>query len=74
MKNLTEFINESLFLLEKYERYFEIPPFEYEVIMQALEAYKDCDDRKKNEGNGCPSLKQLDMVIEFMKRGKFKKL
>lgn len=67
MKNLNEYINES------YERYFAIPPFEYEVIMQALEAYKDCDDRKKNEGNGCPDLKQLDGVIEFMKKGKFRK-
>lgn len=67
MKTLQNFIN------EKYERYFAIPPFEYEVIMQALRAYKDCDDRKKNEGNGCPDLKQLDMVIKFMEKTKFNK-
>ena len=50
---------------EKYERAFEVPPFEYEVIKQALTAYKDNDDRKKNAGNGAPDDKQLDNVIKW---------
>ena len=50
---------------EKYERVFEVPPFEYEVIKKALTAYKDNDDRKKNTGNGAPDDKQLDKVIKW---------
>ena len=46
MKNLTECINEA------YESHFDIPPYEYEVIMNALRAYRDNKDRKKNQGNG----------------------
>ena len=50
---------------EKYERVFEVPPFEYEVIKNALNAYKDNDDRKNNAGNGAPDDKQLDKVIKW---------
>ncbi len=50
---------------EKYERVFEIPPFEYEVIKKALNAYKDNDNRKKNAGNGEPDDAQLDKVIKW---------
>ena len=60
------------YVMEKYERKFEIPPYEYEVIMKALRAYKDNDERKKNAGNGEPDDKQLDGVIKFMENGKFK--
>lgn len=59
MKQIDQFIN------EKYERVFEVPPFEYEVIMKALIAYKDDDDRKKNQGNGRASDEQLDKVIKW---------
>jgi hypothetical protein len=62
MKSLVESINMS----ESYERYFAIPPYEYEVIMKALHAYKDNVDRKKNAGNGEPDDKQLNGVIKFM--------
>lgn len=50
---------------EKYERVFEVPPFEYEVIKQSLEAFKNDDNRKKNTGNGAPDDKQLDKVIKW---------
>lgn len=62
MKSLVESINVS----ESYEKHFAIPPYEYEVIMKALRAYKDNADRKKNAGNGEPDDKQLDGVIKFM--------
>ena len=66
MKGLVEHINEA------YERHFDIPPYEYEVIMQALRAYLDNKDRKKNKGNGEPTHKDLDGVIKFIgKKGRF---
>jgi hypothetical protein len=71
MKSLQECLEEGL-VNEKYERRFDIPPYEYEVIMKALRAYKDNDARKKNQGNGEPTDKDLEGVIKFMeKNGKF---
>lgn len=60
MKDIKEYM-----VNEKYERVFEVPPFEYEVIKKALNVYKDNDDRKKNAGNGEPDDKQLDKVIKW---------
>lgn len=58
------------FITEKYERVFEVPAFEYEVIKRALNAYKDNDYRKKNQGNGCATDKQLDDVIKWWEDSK----
>lgn len=49
----------------KYEKEYQIPPYEYSVINQALDAYKTDADRKNNQGNGRPSDKQLDDVIKW---------
>ena len=66
MKGLKDMLNEA------YERHFDIPPYEYEVIMNALRAYRDNKDRKKNQGNGEPTDKDLEGVIKFMKeKGRF---
>jgi hypothetical protein len=68
MKSLVEFVNEA------YERRFDIPPYEYEVIMKALRAYLDNKDRKKNQGNGEPTDKDLESVIKFMgEEGRFER-
>ena len=40
--------------------------------MNALRAYRDNKDRKKNQGNGEPTDKDLEGVIRFMKeKGRF---
>ena len=66
MKDIKSILNEA------YERHFDIPPYEYEVIMKALRAYRDNKDRKKNQGNGEPTDKDLEGVIRFMKeKGRF---
>jgi len=54
------------YILEAYDKKIVIPAFEYNVITKSLEAYKDNDERKKNEGNGRPSKDQLDKVIEYL--------
>lgn len=60
MKNIKEFL-----ITEKYEKIFEVPPFEYEVIKHALESYKNDANRKKNTGNGEATDDQLDKVIKW---------
>ena len=45
-----------------------IPPFEYSVILQALEAYVDNDDCKNNQGNGRPTNEQMKNVIKWFKK------
>lgn len=69
MKGLTEFVMEK----GRYDQTFTVDPLQYQIIMNALQAYKDNDDRKKNQGNGqhCTD-EQLDKVIKFWdKSGKF---
>ena len=65
MKNLTDYITEK-----KYDTRIVLPPFNKQLILQALEAYKDNDDRKKNEGNGQPTVQQIDDTIELLKNAK----
>lgn len=65
MKNLESFILEK----GKYDQTFDIPPFEYQVLMSALKAYKDNDERKKNQGNGHCTDEQLEKVIKFFDKG-----
>lgn len=65
MKNLDDFVNEK-----KYDYHCVIPPFNMQIIRQALEAYKDNDDRKKNEGNGKPDIKGIDDTLELLNKSK----
>lgn len=66
MKNITEYIDEARGKYPPYTLMVAIPPFEMSVIKKALEAYKDNDDRKRNEGNGRPSLKQLNDILDWL--------
>lgn len=66
MKNITEYIDEARGKYPLYTLMVAIPPFEMSVIKKALEAYKDDDDRKRNEGNGRPSLKQLNDILDWL--------
>ena len=61
MKNLKDYINEK-----KYDYHCVIPPFNMEVIKRALRAYKDNDDRKKNEGNGRPTKDQIEDTLKLL--------
>ena len=49
----------------KIDQEFKIPSDKVSVISQALEAYIDDDDRKKNQKNGRPTDDQLNKVIKW---------
>ena len=66
MEHLQTYINEARGKYPPYTLMVAIPPFEMSVIKNALKAYNDDPDRKKNEGNGHPDLKQLNDVLNWL--------
>lgn len=65
MKNLDDFVNEK-----KYDYHCVIPPFNMQIIRQALEAYKDNDDRKKMKEMEKPDIKGIDDTLELLNKSK----
>lgn len=66
MKNIAEYIDEARGKYPPYTLMVAIPPFEMSVIKKALQVYKDDPDRKKNEGNGHPDMKQLNDILNWL--------
>lgn len=66
MEHLQSYINEARGKYPPYTLLVAIPPFEMSVIKDALNSYKNDKDRKRNEGNGQASLKQIDDVLNWL--------
>lgn len=66
MEHLQTYINEARGKYPPYTLMVAIPPFEMSVIKKALESYKKDNDRKKNEGNGQASLKQIEDILNWL--------
>ena len=67
MKNLKDFIS------EKYERMLELPPFEAEMVMEALRYFLETKGYERDKDKGSYYTKeQVENTIKLIKNAKIK--